>query len=235
MARILHVDDETDWLDFVHENLEDHHVDSAESAQKAVSLLEANSAYDVALIDLNLKVEGDGGEILDLLLSRYPATRRIIVTGKPPRGRVRRKLIERFDAYEILIKGQFDLPDLRIVVEEAVAQGPSGLPQTLRLNRSALRQRFRDWQRTQGDRLQSQIRVAEEHASDASRVSVQSGQRAQGAVVRARELEAEFKSSCAHLKDRLADIRSVDDLNVALEALDAAEERFGDASLAEED
>jgi CheY-like chemotaxis protein len=235
MARILHVDDEAAWLSFVHDSLEDHHVDSAESAQKAVSLLEANSAYDVALVDLNLKAEGDGGEVLDLLLARYPATRRIVVTGKPPRGRLRRKLIERFDAYEILIKGQFDLPDLRIVVEEAVAQGPSGLSQILRLNRSGLRQRFRDWQRTQGDRLQNQIRVAEEHASDAARVSTQSGQRAQRAVIRAKELEVEFKSSCANLKSLLADIRSVDDLNIALEALDAAEERFGDASLAEED
>jgi DNA-binding NtrC family response regulator len=234
MARILHVDDELGWLEFVHEHLEDHHVDSAESARKAINLLEANSAYDVALVDLNLESEGDGGEVLDLLKARYPTTRRIVVTGKPPRGRLRR-LIERFDAYEILIKGKLDLPDLRIVVEEAVAQGPSGLAQTLRLNRSALRQRFRDWRRTQGDRLRNQIRVAEEHASDAARVSTLSGQRAQGAVVQARELEVEFKSSCTNLARLLADIRSVDDLNVALEALDAAEERFGDAPLAEED
>jgi CheY-like chemotaxis protein len=234
MARILHVDDEEPWRRLVKENLEDHHVDSAESLGKALSLLEANSAYDVALVDLNLKAEGDGGEILDLLRSKYPTTRRIVVTGRPPRGSLRKTIFQRFDADEIIIKGHFDLPDLRIVIEEAVSQGGSALPQALRLNRSALKQRFRDWQRTQGDRLKYDIRVAEEHMYDAAKVSGQSRHRAQRLVDRAKLLEMDFRASYAELRDLLEDIRSVDDLNAALEALEAAEERFGELSLENE-
>jgi CheY-like chemotaxis protein len=231
VARILHVDDEEPWRRLVKQNLEDHQVDSAESLGRALSLLEANSAYDVALIDLNLTAEGDGGEILDLLRSKYPTTRRIVVTGRPPRGSLRKKIFQRFDADEIIIKGHFDLPDLRIVIEEAVSQGPSALPQALRLNRSALKQRFRDWQRAQGDRIKYDIRIAEEHMYDAAKVSGQSRDRAQRLVDRAKLLEAEFRTSCAGMRDLLEDVRSMDDLNAAFEALEAAEERFGEVSL----
>lgn len=229
MARILHVENEEVWRQIVKDNLEDHHIDSAGSVKEAVALLGGNAAYDVALIDLNLETDGDGqgGEVLDLLLSRYPSTRRIVVTGSPPPGGLRKNIFERFDAEEIIIKRTVDVPDLRRVVEEAIARGPAGLSQQLRLNRSALRQRFRDWQGAQAERMRNDVRIAEKHLDDARKVSGQTAQRAQVAVLNARSRELEFSARCATLKGLLAKINTVEDLNAALEALDAAEEYFG--------
>jgi CheY-like chemotaxis protein len=230
MARILHVENEEIWRQIVRESLEDHHVDSAKSVKEAVALLQGTgAAYDVALIDLNLETDSDGqgGEVMDLLLSRYPSTRRIVVTGSPPPGALRKTVFERYDAEEIIIKRTVDIPDLRRVVEEAIARGPAGLSQQLRFNRSALRQRFRDWQGTQAERMSNDVREAEKHLEDSKKVSAQTAQRAQLTVLSAKSREFEFTARSATLKRMLTEINTVEDLNTALEALDAAEEHFG--------
>jgi CheY-like chemotaxis protein len=128
LARILHVDDDESWRQLIKSRLGDHQVDSAESLQEAISLLQASKPYDVALIDLNLATDSDrqGGDLLDLMRIRYPTTRRILVTGSPPAGSVRKNVYERYDVDEIIIKSQLDMPDLRRVVEEAIAQGSGG-------------------------------------------------------------------------------------------------------------
>jgi CheY-like chemotaxis protein len=230
VARILHVEDNEDWRNLIKSRLSGHHVDSAASFEDAVALLEARSAYEVALVDLHLETDSDeqGGDLLDLMRVQYPTTRRIVVTGNPPPGAVRRTVFERYDVEEILIKSEMGIPDLRRVVEEAISEGPAGLSQPLRLSRSALRQRLRDWQRVQADKLRSEARDAEEHLYDASKVSGQSRDRAQLAVDEAKKRETEFGIVYSQLRNLVGQIKTSDELNRALEALDAAEEQFGD-------
>jgi CheY-like chemotaxis protein len=230
VARILHVEDSEAWRDLIKARLSGHHVDSAASLEDAVALLGAESPYQVALVDLNLKSDSDeeGGDLLDLIRMRYPATRRIVVTGNPPPGSLRRTIFERYDVEEIIIKRDMDIPDLRRVVEEAVAEGPDGLSQSLRLSRSALRQRLRDWQRIQADKLRIRTREAEEHLYDARKVSVQSGDRAEVLVEQAKRSESEFRRISDQLRVLVGEIKGPEDLNTAIEALDAAEDRFGD-------
>jgi CheY-like chemotaxis protein len=227
LARILHVDDDEVWRQLIKNRLSDHHVDSAESLQQAIDLLQSESSYDVALVDLNLTGNNDlqGGDLLDLMKVRYPHTRRILVTGSPPAGSVRRN-IERYDVDEIIIKRDMSLPDLRRVVEEAVTRAPSGSGQSLGLSRSSLRQRFRDWNTAQADRLSSEIRVADEHMRNAAKVSVQNRQLAEMALAAVKQRETDFKLTSDRLRRLLDDIEDEDQLNAAAAALGAAEEYF---------
>jgi CheY-like chemotaxis protein len=236
LARILYVDDEEFWRKLVTGRLQDHHVDAVNSLPAAIALLDSEPAYAVALVDLNLEGDSDaqGGELLDLLRKRYSATKRIVVTGNPPAGSIRKKIFERFDVEELIIKSDLELPDLRRAVEEAITTGRGELPQSLRLNRSAVRQRFREWQRVLANRLREERRDAEAHLANASRVSTQSRQLAQEAVARARDTEARFRTRCAELRKTLANINTERDLNAALDALERAEEEFGDDELGDD-
>jgi CheY-like chemotaxis protein/tRNA A-37 threonylcarbamoyl transferase component Bud32 len=133
LARILHVDDDESWRQLIKRRLGDHYIDSAGSLQEAIGLLQTESPYDVALVDLNLAGDSDreGGDLLDLMQIRYPFTRRILVTGRPPGGPMRKNLFDRYDVVDILIKGDMDITDLRRVVEEAIAQDAGGPSQSL--------------------------------------------------------------------------------------------------------
>jgi CheY-like chemotaxis protein/tRNA A-37 threonylcarbamoyl transferase component Bud32 len=227
LARILHVDDDDFWRQLIKTRLVDHHVDSAESLQRAIDLLQSESPYDVALVDLNLAGDNDlqGGDLLDLMRIRYPSTRRILVTGSPPAGSVK-KIYERYDVVEIIIKRDMSLPDLRRVVEEAVAQAPSRVSESLGPSLSYLKQRFRDWQTVQAERLKIDIRVAEEHVHEEEKVSVPGRQLAELALTAAKQRETDFRLTSGRLGRLIEDIENEDQLAAAQEALDAAEEYF---------
>jgi CheY-like chemotaxis protein len=139
LARILHVDDDEIWRELIRRRLGDHHIDSARSLQEAIGLLQTESEYDVALVDLNLMTDsdGEGGELLDLMKIRYPLIRRILVTGNPPGGPMRKNMFDRYDVVDILIKSGMNLSDLRRVVEEAIAQGSTGPSQPPEARRPA--------------------------------------------------------------------------------------------------
>jgi len=228
LARILYVDDDEFWRNYIAQQLRGHHVDTVDSFQAAVDLLNSESAYAVALVDLNLHGDddGEGGELLDLLRLRYPATKRIVVTGWPPGGDVGKRIFEAYDVEALIIKRNFSLPDLRRVVEEAIAAKPGELPQTLRLSRWVLRQRFRDWSRMQSDQLKDELHAAEEHLSDAAKLGVQTRQRAEEAVVSAQERIARFRELSTQLRQTVLGIKSEADLDAALEALENAEDQF---------
>lgn len=130
MARILHVENEPDWIEIVRRALADHDVDSADSYEKALILIRDSPPYDLALVDLNLERENDGlgGEILDLLQVEHPATRRIVATARPPSGSVTRNIFDRYGADEVLIKGQLGLPDLRRAVSASLSKATDHQP-----------------------------------------------------------------------------------------------------------
>ncbi len=230
MARILHAEDDRYWREIVRTRLLDHDVESAASFEEAIQYVRTRPAYDVALVDLNLMNDRDGlgKDVLELLRATHPATRRILVTGGPLRGSMRLALSAGFDVDDIIFKGDMDTPDLRAVIEGAASPQQTTEEDPLKLRRSALRQRFRDWQRVQADRLRTDLRVAEEHLYDAGRVSGQTRRRAQVAVNDARARETEFRDICARLRRLMTDIESPESLDAALESLDAAEERFGE-------
>src|SRR5579859_5552258 len=124
MARILHVENEQSWIDIVRRQLADHQVDSADTFEKALILLRDSPPYDLALVDLNLERENDGlgGQLLDMLKIEHAGTRRIVVTARPPSGGVMANIFKRYDADEILIKGQLGLPDLRLAVSNSLGR-----------------------------------------------------------------------------------------------------------------
>jgi len=230
LARILYVDDEKDWRDYITRQLRDHHVDAVDSVQAAVDLLDSGAPYAVALVDLNLHDNGDGegGELLDLLCLRYPATKRVVVTGSPPGGDIGKRILTAYDAEALIIKGNLQLPDLRRVVEEAIAVSPGELPQSLRLNRWIVRQRFRDWHRAQSDRLDDALRAAEKHLSDTSKLGAQTRQQAEEALVSARMRKAQFREVSTRLREVVFGINTEADLDAALEALEDAEDQFSE-------
>lgn len=230
MARILYVDDEEFWRDYIKRQLRDHRVDVADSLQAAIDLLNSGPFYAVALVDLNLHDDGDGegGELLDLLCLRYPETKRVVVTGNPPGGDVGKRILEPYDAKALIIKGNLQLPDLRRVVEEAIAVQPGVLPQALRLNRWILRQRFRDWHRIQSDRLDHKLLAAEEYLEHGGKVGGHTRLQAEEAVVSARQRKAGFRELSTRLREEVFSINSEADLDAALEALEKAEDQFGE-------
>jgi CheY-like chemotaxis protein len=231
LARILFVEDEEFWRTFIKEQLRGHHVDAVATYQEAVGLLESESAYAVALVDLNLHGDddGEGGELLDLLLWRYPSTKRIVVTGNMPGGAVLKRIITRYDIEELIIKRNLRLPDLRRTVEEAIAaKKPGELPQSLRLDRSTLQQRSRAWQSLQSDRLEVKLHGAEDHLADVRGIRGQVLQEAQAAVGLARQRLARFHEVVASLQPIVMNINSQADFDLALAAQDSAEEEFSD-------
>lgn len=126
MARIIHIEDEDEWIQHMRRALADHQVDSARTYEEALSLISGNAPYDLALVDLHLGESNDllGGEVLDLLKADYPATPRIVITGSPPPGGMGANILRRYMAVELIIKGTTTLPDLRRAVAEALAHDP---------------------------------------------------------------------------------------------------------------
>lgn len=126
MARIIHVEDDSEWIKFARKALADHTVDSANTYIEALLLIRDNPPYDLALVDLNLERNVDrlGGEILDVLKADYPTTRRIVVTGQPPAGGLRDNLFERYGLDDVIIKGEATLPGIRRIVAGALRRNP---------------------------------------------------------------------------------------------------------------
>jgi len=226
VARILHVEDDETWRDLIKSRLVEHRVDSARSLDEAMELLRENPPYDLALVDLNLEGDSDlqGGELLDLLREQYRQTRRVVMTGTPPPGSVRRNVFERYDVDEIMIKGSLETPDLFRIVLGALSKDEGELSSELKLQRSELRIRHREWSRQELAKLNEEVRSRREHAYDARKVSGPSGQRANEAILAAEESLSEFSRESHRIQKLVEDIRSIDDLVTATEALAAAQD-----------
>jgi CheY-like chemotaxis protein len=233
MARILHVDDEPEWLDIVRRALADHQVDSAVTYERALMLLKDSQPYDLALVDLNLEQGNDGlgGEILDLLKIEHPATKRIVVTASPPSGAMMANIIRRYGADEVLIKGQLRLPDLRRAVSGSLSgtdESDRGepLPREVAERRDALRQRFRDWSERVEDVIRNRTADAAEYLSNAQKLHRQSTNRARASLERWHALNRRFTDECVRLDALIAGADAAAKLRSAAEELEHAENRF---------
>lgn len=221
MARILHVEDQGHWSDLIRRALADHTVDCASSHDEALGYLFAGNSYDLALVDLHLIGDDDflGGEVLDLLRTGYPGTRRIVVTGSPPMGSLRANIFERYGVEEIIIKGQSTLPDLRRVVEGALSRAADELPQDVKMRRSELRQRYYEWQRMHLSVLDRNLRDAEDYVRNAGRLHAQSRRRAEEARDAALAAKEEFDEVCKRTERLVHAIRDRRMADLAMDEL----------------
>ena len=233
MARILHVDDEPEWLDIVRRALADHQVDSAGTYEKALMLLKDNPPYDLALVDLNLEEGNDGlgGEILDLLKLEHPTTKRIVVTARPPSGAMMENIIRRYGADEVLIKGLLRLPDLRRAVAGSLGgtdetERAQPIPHELAQHKGNLRQRFRDWSEHLEEVIRERIAKASDYLSNVQKLHRQSIPRAKASLERWHALQKRFTDECTRLEALIADVDTAGKLRSAADELEHAENRF---------
>lgn len=201
MARIIHVEDETQWIDVVRRALADHEVDSARTWEQALALLRGPGTYDLALIDLNLGGDDDkeGGEVLDLLREDYPPIRRVIITAVPPAGDLRSRIYERYGVQDIIIKDRTTLPDLQLVVRRALKRRPQEISADTNLQASTLRERYQVWVEGIKQKLRSSIREAETTALHLGRSSDKAAQEARAALDDWRAVQRLLAAECAQL------------------------------------
>jgi CheY-like chemotaxis protein len=233
MARILHVENEPEWLDIVRRALADHQVDSAGTYERALMLLRDSSPYDLALVDLNLEQGNDGlgGEILDLLKLEHPATKRIVVTARPPSGAMMANIIRRYGADEVLIKGQLRLPDLRRAVAGSLGgadetESAEPMPRELAQHKAALRQRYRDWTERVDGVIDERVAKAAEYLTNAQKLHRQSTHRAKASLDGWHALQKKFTDESARLEALIAGVDTATELRSAAEELERAENRF---------
>lgn len=127
MKRVLLVDDSREWLDLMDRALPEFIVEKADSFGTAKWLIQTGEAYDLAIVDLNLvedvnnfggQADGLGDVILDLLHAGFPATRRIALTGMSAESI--KRIFERHDLDDVLIKGHMTMAGLREAVKRAL-------------------------------------------------------------------------------------------------------------------
>ncbi len=123
--RLLYVEDTPAWTTIVCEALPDYEVTCANTLRTAMEELVDGGPFALVLVDPNLTDLDDGAglEVLEYLRDRMPDTPRIVVTGSPLPGAMTRTLGERYGVSEILIKGDYSLPDLRSTIEREMRRG----------------------------------------------------------------------------------------------------------------
>jgi response regulator RpfG family c-di-GMP phosphodiesterase len=227
VARILHVEDEPEWIGFTRRALADHHVDSASSFDDALALIQDHPAYELALVDLDLTADGDrlGGEILDKLKADHPSTRRIVVTGRPPEGPLRANIFERYDVEEIIIKGKTTLPDLRKVVTEVLRNSSrDDIPQDVKVRRSELTQRYRDWHWRVDSIIRSKLRDQQEFIRNSGRLDKESERYALSELERRQAVQDRFRRESEELEALLSNVTNMPGADSAAERLDRVAE-----------
>lgn len=223
MARIIYVEDEPEWREFARDALAGagHEVDFAGNFREATSLIQKNG-YDLALVDLNLGEAGVrlGGEILYLLRTEYPDTRRIVVTGDPPSGSLRTNILDKYDVTDFIIKTRTSVPDLRRVVTEALAgAGSAAAVPDIEQAQAQVRQRYQDWHEPVARIIRSKVREAQDQARNAGRLRNESGHPVTGSLKDRLELQQRFTRSAADFERSLAESRSQQDVVSASEQL----------------
>lgn len=229
MARIIYVEDEPAWLDLTRSALVGHQVDSAGSFREAVALIQENAPYDLALVDLNLE-EGDdrlGGEVLDLLRMDYPSTPRIVVTGHPPVGGLRANIFERYGVEEIIIKGHTTLPDLRKIVTQVLrADSAMNVTQEVKIAKSELMQRYRDWYRHLESMIRTNIREAQDNARKPGKTRRDQGRLMSSDENRWLLVREEFVRQSSDFERALSEAKSMPDIAAVGEQLNGMINKF---------
>lgn len=170
-ARILQVGDEPTWHEVVQQALAHHDLDVAADHRQATALLRIGRTYDLAVVDLHPTT--GGGELLELLWTHYPDTRRVVVAEVPPRQADRRGragLFARYGVEEVLTRSTLSAPDLRQIVGTALEDEAAV---ETRIRRADLRRRYQDWRSRRQAELEARVRTAEIVAGEVGRAPVE--------------------------------------------------------------
>jgi len=241
------VDDEAVWLGIVQRALIEHHqLDCASTYEEALGRIEAGPAYDLALTDLQLEREGDklGERLLGLLRDHYPATRRVIMTGRLPVGALLTNILKEYDPQEIIIKGDMSPQYIRKIVDNVLRGDAAGdVSQDVAIRKAELAQEYRQWHQQTDQTIGSRIRDAreqetpgqhgrererrEEHGAQ-TRHGV-SGQRAATELNRWQTLGESFRRESETLGGMLADVKDQADAAAAMDRLNKAVASFKEA------
>lgn len=232
MAKILHVEDDRDWIDVIRRALAEHHVDSAGSYEAALQYLHVGAPYDLALVDLHLRGVGDllGEELLDLLRVRHSRTHRIVITGAPPSDSALRTLIERFDVDGILIKGKITMAELRRMVDESLTRD-TPVSVDVRVRISELQLEFGRWQRSADHVIGAGILDAQRQVVGSEAVGGLSSLRANNMLKSLLSKRAAFLRECDRLEARLRNIGSLEEAILAAEEFARVQGGFGGDSM----
>jgi CheY-like chemotaxis protein len=221
VARIIHIEDETLWINIVSRALADHHVDPARTFDEALALLGGSGKYELALIDWNLGAQGDksGAEILDLLREDYPETRRVVITAKPPPGNLKSRIYDRYGVDDLIIKDNTSLPDLQLVVRRALKRRPDEVSVEVNKRATAIRESIRDWREGVRDRIRSNTRKIENNPQRTNRTPSRS---AEALLDGWRTLHEDLTAECSRLYDLIAEARTIDDVAAVATRFDKA-------------
>lgn len=228
MARIIHVDDEIEWIEVVRRSLVGHHVDSARSLAEALSLIQTSEPYDLALVDLNLvgQEDGMGCEVLDHLRLTYPQTRLVVITASPPAGDMRSTTFERFGLEGVIIKGKTTLPGLQSVVIRALRSDAGDIPRDVKVRESELSERYREWHDRSMELLRTHVRNAHERVRHSARESTQSAATAKTTLDIWDKLQQQFIADCGALEADVAKARTVQDVEATAALLEQAMSKY---------
>lgn len=218
MACILLVDDDKEWLYLIRAALPEHQVDQAQTYDGALEKLSSGTAYDVAIVDLNLLEtgrDGLGGTLLEIMRDEYPSTRRIALTGLHPTAV--RDVFDRFGVADLLLKGPLiELSVVRSVVESTL-RPYSDIPADVKVEKSRLAASLRSWKAGALVLIDQRTRTQENDMA----VAGLAGKVAKEAVAEFRELRARkerLTRDCSILATFISNIRTHD------EALQATQE-----------
>jgi len=228
MARIIHVDDEPEWISLVQRVLGDHHVDSAATYDEALRLLNGGAPYELALVDLKLTEKDDsmGRELLDLLQNEFPATRRVVVTASVPEGAMRAGLFKQFGLDDLIVKGKASVPGLRMVVSQALKRDIYPAPEQVKYQDSELAEEYRDWRERTTDEIRSGIRFTENRLRDAGKYGAQAIAAAQAERGRWLVLKDSFTAVCTNLESVMSAAMTIEDVRSAREQFEQVKQEI---------
>jgi CheY-like chemotaxis protein len=236
---LLVVDDDEEWSGLITRLFAGHVVDSAGTFEDASKRVQpGGTPYDLAIVDLNLlndpadQVSGDmlGAEILLMLRQNYPSTLRIALTGSPPRGALRKGLVDKYQVYDFFMKGHMDLHDLRDLVMDSPAAKAAALeaspavPEVER-EKAAQLDRLRQWSQVRRAQLRQAIEDRQNELRFAGRTRPKERGAAAEEALRSAldrlggQLEA-LVSECAGAEALLAGAQTMEDVARAAERID---------------
>jgi CheY-like chemotaxis protein len=235
MARILLIENDSEWLDLISRTLPEYTVDRARSFDAAIAFLASGVAYDVAIVDLNLLEAGHdqlGGRILEIMRDSYPSTSRIALTGGPLTAV--KAVLDKYAVDDLLLKGsdgvllkdKIDLAVVRDVVEQAVRRRrPDEVPGDFLAEQSEIRNAVLSWRSNAVQRMVQRMHTLENDVADAERV----GKEASGPAAELAELHVrmqELQSKCSGLLEQVSGICTNEDVARSREKFDAVKGEF---------
>jgi CheY-like chemotaxis protein len=241
--QILVVENDPEWLELMLRLFPDHVVTPVRNYVEALPIIEAeNMVYDAAIVDLNLMdPPGDrppdqrrrdmlGGELLLKLFENHKSTFRIALTGLPPRGPVRRDLMDHYHVNEFFMKEDMDPAELRSLVLDspaarAAAREPARPGVAARVEEE--RTRLRGWALVREAQLSQRIEDYQNDLRSVGQIKGRGGKNAapdeaalKSAIKRLAAQRAAIPDECARVEGLLAAARSTDAVSRAGREID---------------